>query len=334
MTSAVLMTACNSDDVPTLQTRGAIEFSTAYVGGNSRNDPSMTTDSLKSFNIYGSLVKDGVSGAFANNPLLVSRTATTSNSWTYSPVQYWIPGTTYYFGATYPTSMAFTQSLVAGSNGDASYTQTLSAGKFDNNGATDVIAAMPSAILAESTMSPVTLNFHHLLSKVTLTFVNGFNQDSGIDLWVEYITISAPYTKADSVKVTSTAGGDVDVVWSPDSLSKGSYSLGSAVQKPITASGSPCADPVLMLPASADATYTVTFSLHILQNGYYAEHYNMTATISGVQLKAGNAYNFTATLDASNVAENPVKPITFAVSSIVDWDTNTEDLTTGNTAEN
>jgi hypothetical protein len=111
------------------------------------------------------------------------------------------------------------------------------------------------------------------------------------------------------------------VVWSLDSLSKGSYSLGSADQKPITASGSPCADPVLMLPAGTDATYTVTFSLHILQNGYYAEHYNMTATISGVQLKAGNAYNFTATLDASNVAENPVKPITFDVSSIVDWET-------------
>ena len=333
LTPALLLASCTSDEgVQPQSDKSPITFSTAYVGNNSRTDPSMTTDSLSAFDVYGMIVNNGTTGQLTTDPLSVTR-ASSSNDWTYSPLQYWIDGTTYYFAAVWPTTITYTQTLAAGSEGDGSYTQTMRAGSFANDGATDVIMAMPAGLLADGTMNPVTLTFSHLLSKVNLTFVNGFNSGSGVELWVENVTLSGACNKATALEVTGEKG-DISINWTLDSSSTGTYTLRGMNTSYISSTGTACEDPVLLFPDSSTAKYTVAFTVTILQNGFYAEHYDLTATISGVEFKPGNAYNFTATLDQTNVADIPLKPIKFNLSSVTDWDQNDETLTTGNTTEN
>lgn len=85
----------------------------------------------------------------------------------------------------------------------------------------------------------------------------------------------------------------------------------------------------LTIPAPATQEYTVTFEVELYTGSVKAYSGSKEVKIEGVALEMGKAYDFHATLNADNLADNPIKPIEFNVTAVKDWDNvANNDLTT------
>ena len=159
--------------------------------------------------------------------------------------------------------------------------------------------------------NPVAFTFNHLLAKAQFTFTNKFTKDSGVELTVTDIKITNAPKKA-AYTISSETWGDPTESYTgtgADFLSFGDSEQMSANGGTST-SGNVC----LLIPGTYDLN--IVFTIEHNKGGNPS-----TKTINqNVTLLAGNSYNFTAELNASNV--NGVVPITFNIEVNDDgkWD--------------
>lgn len=304
--------ACNTAEVVDLPQNPAIRFENAFVQNATRADealdPSTTTESLTAFDVWGFM--DEPSGVvFEGEDVTGSK-----GNFTYVNTQYWAPGRTYYFAALAPMNSA-NWSL------NTAKADTTGAGvvTFTNvSGTEDLLySAVSVAAPASITAAPeaVKFTFNHLLSKVKFTFKNGFaNENAYID--VKNVTMTAPQT------ATATLTGN----WweaNPWAGHAGELTLafGDACSKTAAGKFEVAADERLTIPAGAEQKYTVTFEVALYMGDVVAYSGTKTATIEGVALEIGKAYNFTATLNASNITEDgqELYPIVFDVEEVKNW---------------
>ena len=304
--------ACNTAEVVDLPQNPAIRFENAFVQNATRADealdPSTTTESLTAFDVWGFM--DEPSGVvFEGEDVTGSK-----GNFSYVNTQYWAPGHTYYFAALAPMNSA-NWSL------NTAKADTTGAGvvTFTNiSGTEDLLySAVSVAAPASITAAPeaVKFTFSHLLSKVKFTFVNGFTNDNAyID--VKNVTMTAPQT------ATATLTGN----WweaNPWAGHAGELTLafGDACAKTAAGQTQVAADERLTIPAGAEQKYTVTFEVALYMGDVVAYSGTKTATIEGVALEIGKAYNFTATLNASNITKDgqELYPIVFDVEEVKNW---------------
>ena len=274
---------------------------------DSRSDPSVVADSVKDFDVLGSYVKDGSIGTFAGDGydrIHVSRPAPAYVSWTCTPVRYWIDGTTYYFAATYPSGLDVTQTIEKGSGtADNSFVNSLTISDLTIDGKRDIVVSIPEPILASGDMSPVSLQFVHLMSKISLTFVNGFHKDD-IDMEIKDVTLYGAYTHIESVTLTKKPGEPVEANWVPDESSgEALIDFDALPGGKIKEGASVTTDPIIVLPCTHDKCYTVKFTVRTYLFGIIEQDYEMFATIDGVEFSPGDSYNFTATINSSNLPD-------------------------------
>lgn len=303
--------ACNTVDTLDVPQNPEIRFANAFVENATRAnealDPSTTTTSLSAFDVWGFM--DNTTGT-----VFVGEDVTGSaGNFSYANTQYWAPGHTYYFAAVAPMNSTNVEV-------DTTYANELGLGtiKFTNkNGTEDLLysaVAVDAPALGEA--KTVMLTFNHLLSKVKFTFTNGFTNDNA-------------YIDVKNVKITNAPAAATVVlnkVWwteNPwtDYLGTVELAFGDACSKTPAGETQVAADERLTIPADADQTYTVTFEVALYMGDVVAYEGTKTATIEGVALEIGKAYNFSATLNASNITEDgtELQPIVFDVEVVKDW---------------
>lgn len=319
--AVMALASCTNEEVLNVADSRAISFDNAFVNNGTRSqaDPSLTTGDLANFDVYGFVTNQSsqTQQIFDGTKIIKS-----GSNWTYDnpdATQYWVSGNTYTFAAIAP-SEAGTVSSEAVNGGKI----TMSV-EFDNSDTDqkDLLYAAPGAIdvADDDYKTAVPLTFDHLLSKVRFSFTN---------------SVGADY----KVKVS-----DVQI---SDAMMKGTFTVGTSENKWVATSnnlklnfGDAVADDTdeeadaiayngtnetynekLMIPTGTETSYTVKFTVELLQGNVPVGTYTHTVTISNVELKSGYCYDFTAELTHDNVLDpdHSLNPINFTVNKVNEWD--------------
>ena len=305
------MVACMNEETVRVQDPAAIGFEANWVENatraNAALDPSTTTESLTGFNVWGFM--DSVDGkVFEAEDVTGSK-----GNFTYTNTAYWLPGHTYYFAALAPMDSANVKV-------DTTYANELGLGvvNFKNiNGTEDLLYAAnveEAPALGES--KTVKFTFSHLLSKVKFTFTNGFsNKNMSIDVKNVRI-VNAP---AQANVVLNNKWWEANP-WT-DYLGTTTLAFGDACDKTGMGKTQVAANERLTIPASSEFEYKVEFEVALYMGGVEAYKGTKTSYVKGVALEMGKAYNFSATLNASNFTEEgkELMPIEFDVVEVKDW---------------
>ena len=286
-----------------------MEFNVAALDNATRVDPSLTTDNLQGFDVWAYV------GSKAGTVLTEELVYRNGNMWSYVNKQYWTPNHTYYFDAIAPVDTdTFTNNWI--------YNQANDTIDFTNvYGTEDLIYAHEEvttpAELGQS-MDAVGLEFNHLLSKVKFTFKNGFTTDN-VYVAVENVVMKAPaagtYTTTTGAwaledgATTLLAFGNVTDGDTLDFVGEGGKTTTVfAAQKSVRA-----ADERFTIPAGADQTYEVTFTVKHYNGNVCLSESPKTVNISGLNLESGKAYNFVTEINEQNAADAALLPIEFEV---------------------
>lgn len=305
-------TACSQDElVEQQQSTATIAFDGAFVDNATRaaEDPSITTATINAFDVWGFM--DSTDGNVFNQ----QRVTKNGNSWTYSPLQYWLPGHTYYFGALAPVAEKNWTLDTNGANVNGIGTVT-----FKNiNGTEDLLYAATSVDTHNKTLNDayakVGLTFNHLLSKVKFSFTNGFDAPNYT------ITVT-------DIKMEVPGDGSINLAqadwWSTNQWNLGqtttTLEFGDMDVKILQVTKKAESEKErLTIPANAEQEYIVTFDVELFSGAVSAFKNTLTTTIKGAALEIGKAYNFHAILDETNIAGVALKPIEFELIEVKEW---------------
>ena len=300
-----------------MQSPYAIDFANVSVDNATRAavDPSTTTNgvnSIKSFDVWAFV--DETSGR-----VFVDEDVTKNgDDWKYANTQYWLPDHTYYFGALAPMNSANWELNTANANTNGAGTVS-----FTNvNGTEDLLYAATSVTTSDNinvTPGKVGLAFNHLLSKVKFSFTNGFVNPNNT-LIVKNIKMVVPGEGSINLSNGAWWEDEMGATWQlgqkTTTLSFGHIKDGSHVT---VGEKAECDFERLTIPASADQKYIVTFDVALYSGDVVLYTRSLSTTISGAQLRIGNAYNFTTVLNHANIAETVLSPIEFNVEVVKDW---------------
>ena len=308
------MVSCMKEQTVVAPNKMAIGFSDFVSNSSSRSiDPTYNNDTnlLNEFYVWGFM---GTNTGVVFNKELVSRSA---SGWTYANLAYWAPSKTYKFAALAPVASIDNGDIVLTLAQDDKYMSTeghLGTVAFTNqNGTVDLLYATDEVTtpnVIPDSPEKVEFMFKHLLSKVKFTFTNGLSNE------LTTMVIS-------DVKMVAPANGTIDLAtsaWTVTGAATSTLEFGKVVDKSNATNSQLAVAGVgevenerLVIPAASyDVSFTVT-----LYNGTEAwEPVEMTSTIANVTLTPGKCYNFTATLNATNLR---LKAIEFDDPIVEDW---------------
>lgn len=340
----VAMASCATDDVVSRPAGAAIEFNDAFVE-NSTRAADIDATNLANFGVYGSVVNSSNQQGmiFANEEV-----TKTTDGYTYSPAQYWIAGAKYDFVAFAPYQ--------SGDNATWTYGLTASPAAengviiFDNAkaGANQdfLFAATACTTPANITTAPaaVGFTFNHMLSRVKLSFTNGFQSNGNIKLVVKNVHITntaavgtLAVEKAENA-TAAAAAADWTTVATNNNLDVTFGDVANAAQLAENGYGSTTGSTTHFYVIPADREYNITFVVDLYQAGVLLDTYNRSAKVT-VDFTRGMSYDLKATLDQTNTSdEGQLYPIEFTVTGVEKWDNNPdtpeEDWTDVNTTVN
>lgn len=333
------MAACSNEDVISRPALPMIGFDTFVE--NSTRAADITADNLANFGVYGSVVNSSNQQGmiFANQ-----KVTKTTDGYSYTPAQYWIAGAKYDFVAFAPYQ----------SGADATWTYAPAVGTAAENGTItfdnakaganqDLLFAATSCNTPDSfttTPAAVGFTFNHMLSRVKLSFTNGFQSNGNIKLVVKnvHITNTAAVGTLSVAKAVNATAAAVAADWTTaatdNNLDVTFGDVAAAAQ--LAEAGSGSTTHFYVIPAERE--YNITFDVDLYQAGVYLDTYNRSAKVT-VDFTRGMSYDLKATLNQTNTSdEGQLYPIEFTVTGVEKWDNNpntpAEDWTDVNTTVN
>lgn len=294
--AAIGMTACMQEEVMDTPTGGAITFENAFVDNATRAAAVIDNANLNEFQVWGFV--NAPSGVVFNETIVSKDTDT--GLWSYDGTQYWAPDNDYYFAAVAPVSNNWEL------NTDAADVTGPGVLSFTNDAATDLVYAekhVRSAAAGQANAA-VALHFQHLLSKVKLTFKNGFLTEN-IKVNLYNIQMATPKTATIDLREAHTwedFGADMtlDFVQKKQLASKDSYTT---------------VEEFFILPTACGIQFDLDVFVGDLQNPVYTGH--KTATLPADAFEMGHAYNLSAEINAASL---DFDEITFTVDKVDEWD--------------
>lgn len=340
--AVMAMAACSNEDVISRPARPVIGFDNAFVE-NSTRAADINADNLTNFGVYGSVVKGNQQGMIFGNQMVTK----TTDGYTYSPDQYWIAGAKYDFVAfaPYQNDADVNATWKYATNGKAAEKGTIT---FDNAKAG---ANQDFLFAATSCETPETFNkkpdavgftFNHMLSRVKLSFTNGFQSNGNIKLVVKNVHITN--TAAVGTLAVAKAEGDTEAAVADDwttatddnDLDVTFGDVAAAAQLAENGYGSKTGSTTHFYVIPAEREYNITFDVDLYQAGVHLDTYHRSAKVT-VDFTRGMSYDLKATLNQTNTSdEGQLYPIEFTVAGVEDWagftgvDANVNQPTTGN----
>lgn len=307
--------ACSNEELVRVQDPAQIAFDGSFVETRADKavDPSTTTATIEDFSVWGYMDEP-------EGKVFVEEKVTKSgNEWGYANTQYWVPDHKYYFAAlSNYTGVTNVATMTDGANkyglGLIEYDLTKNAGGEDLLYSAVGPIAAPAA--NATTVEPVKFTFNHMLSKVKFSFTNGFaNELATIDV--------------KNVRMVVPAQGSINVAqqdwWSTNKWELGTKTVelkfGDACAKTAIGDTQESANERIVFPADATQSYAIAFDVALYQGDVVAYEGTKNATVEGVALEIGKAYNFTVTLDEKNITAegNELLPIKFTVVEVKEW---------------
>lgn len=311
------LVACSKDELVSQPKPMAISFEQAFIENATRvkkaEDPSITTATIDGFDVWG-FMEEPAGTVFVNQDVI--RTDAETGAWTYNPLQYWLPGHTYYFGALAPMNSENWELDTTNANksgaGVVSFTNV--------DGTEDLLYAATTASTVGKKigedMEPVKLTFNHLLSKVKFSFTNGFTSDNA-KIVVKNVKMVVP--KAATINLAQEDWWSTNK-W--ENYSKETFALefgdvNNENSKLAMGMKEEAAYERLTIPTD-EYEYAISFDVELYMGEVLALTSKKEATVN-VALEIGNAYNFCTVLDASNIADEALQPIEFEVVKVKEW---------------
>lgn len=332
--AAAALVACAKEDVVVAPKGEAIAFNNAFVDGTTKAmNPSYTTESLKTFNVYGTTKGDHTDAKVVNifNGVSVLNGeysgSYTGDDWKYdaTATQYWIDGNTYNFAAVVNGTV---------DTDDYGMPNTIS---YDATTQTDLLYDAVGPIEAKKTGNEaVAFTFNHLLSKAVFSFQNTTNQtpDTGYFYTVKDIKVSgigktAIYTVG-AVTPWGTPATYYDV--------EAPLTFGNIVETTAASEAGTAATQVdetetwlsnyerLLIPGKYSVTITCTISLYLNSEDedHLVDLINYTTTLDDYTFNPGHAYCFKLAAGLTDPIKFTVTPVD---SWITDWENVDKDLT-------
>ena len=304
------LAACYNENVVSESSSLApITFGDVFVEKATRaDDPSTTTNNINGFYVWA--VMDSQDGTvFADEYIYRG-----SEGWTYDHPATWAPGHDYYFSALAakrekdaPEFTNLTIDFASDINGMS--TEGLGTVTFTNTDGTDDIlyaeCERETANPMTSAPEAVKFQFHHLLSKIKFTFINGFENENDTVV-VTNVKIEVP--EVGSIDLTQDS-----YTWTPGTeklaLVMGDVKNGDNLK----INESVSTNERFTIPASAGMTYKVTFDVETFAGSVSRTKATKTIELKGYEFGVGNAYNLVATINKDNADENPMYDIVFDV---------------------
>ena len=304
--AAVGLTACVQNEELAVSHDGkAISFDNVYVENATKAaiDGSYTAakGNLDHFNVWATIGNNGESTNIFEN-LAVTKNG---SAWTYDAAltQYWIPGNHYEFvgvvdgNVTVTTDACKMPVSIATNLSEQKDVLYATAERTYNNG--DVV-------------SPVHLQFEHLLAKAKFTAKNAISAGSN---GLEYVVKSIKITNADDAAVYTIAND----AW----VASSTYEADFGVVTNTSAESGATADRLgygasaesnwehLILPQEGKELHIVV-DYELWKDAVRVGNYAGTEMVATLDIAAGKAYNFVLSLG------NPGEPITFT-ADVTDW---------------
>lgn len=304
--AAAMLASCTNDETVEMAPQNAINF-TSFVDKSTKDVVDVTTANLTAFEVYG---WRGDTQIFDAQEVTKS-----GGAWSYTPLQYWTESSSYVFEAIAPKS---------GSNGVAfAAAKTGGTITFTNDAMTDLVYASPVSKTtgASITADPgkVNLTFKHMLSRVKFTFKNTFPSTAAAKISVKEVKITNAYTKGTFTPAATEPAWDTTAGEAALSVT-----FPGTIDNLEAGTGTGSTEHRYFIP-KATPSYTVSFKVTLTQ-GAVSNDYDHTATIT-TTMEPGKSYNFVASLNEENTADDKLYPIEFD-ATVTEWtDFSDTDLT-------
>ena len=342
LAAVVALAACSQEDVIVADKGAAIGFDT-FVGKATRvDDPSLTTENLANFGVFGTVTntvanEDNTALIFNNVKVTGSNLVDGAgySTWTYEGTQYWIAGAKYNFAAVAPktvkvndvdtdvytnASYAVTSSVV---DDKKVYTGTTTL-SFENNGKIDLLYAEATAEgkagsgdAERPANGKVAFTFRHILSKVKFSFENQY-LSTGTTIRVREIVLKNAHETATATLNAGTAwdehAGELSIAFgnatgaqtdTPEAIAQESEKESFNVR--------------FIIPGKKHE-YIVSFKVDVLYGETVIKTYEHTASVTFTPV-AGTAYDIKTVINHTNIdPENKQEPIEFTVTEVDAWD--------------
>lgn len=308
--ACVALASCSKEEIVSVDKGAAIGFDTFVENSTRAND--ITKANLSQFSVYGSVVANDNEGFIFKD----QKVEKSGDAYTYSPIQYWVPGADYKFSAfaSLTSAQTATRQWSFKTGVDAAHGVIY----FNNEAAEanqDLVYAYKSLETAASITAkpaPVGFTFNHMLSRVMFTITNGFTAGSNIKLDITDLTI----TNANSSGSLVIENGEPKA-WGV-TANTFARNFGSTT-KLADNNTSWTTEHFYLIPA--DGVYNVTFDVTLHQAGVEVDTYSRTATVT-LDMEKGKSYNIKATLNTSNTSDDgsEIYPIEFTVDAVENWE--------------
>lgn len=303
--AGTVLASCAKTETVEVSDAKYIGFDSAWIGNPTKAVEEVTTENIKSFNVYGGYQNDNTD-VFSGGRVV---TPNSNGEWTYSPLVEWEDNQTYNF---------YAYSGLEGVTPDYSYADglTFTDVTVDNDTQSDFIYAEKTGVNsdAEDTVrEKVQFTFDHLFSMVQFTIKSGFAEDvtlsiSGLELYG--LDSKATYNATASADAWGTTS---------DALSQGSgitFEEGTAQATADTPTD--YADKCVVMPQTfADNTVYAKFTVKANGTESITSEITkeITAKIPAETWQKGYRYNYIVTIDGQTL-----NFITFDAPKVTLWE--------------
>ena len=309
--ACVALASCSKEEIVSVDKGAAIGFDTFVENSTRTKANDITKANLSKFYVYGSVVANNHEGFIFND----QKVEKNGDAYTYSPIQYWVPGADYKFSAF--ASLTSTQTATRQWSFEKGANAANGVIAFNNEAAEadqDLVyayRALETASTITSAPAPVGFTFNHMLSRVKFTITNGFTEGSNIELDITDLTITNAHSNG---RLAIENGEPKSWAVTANTFAR---NFGSTT-KLADNDTSWTTEHFYLIPA--DGVYNVTFDVTLWQAGVKVDTYSRTATVD-LDMDKGKSYNIKATLNASNTSDDgsEIYPIEFTVDAVEDW---------------
>lgn len=315
--AAMALASCTQNEVVEYAENRAIQFDT-FVNNNTRAVTELKTEDLTKFNVFA---YHGTNTVDYNNVLV---TGDNSSGWTPAANAYWQAGNAYEFAAYSNQNEAITSEPGVSF---ANKTLTFTSYTVDEK---DLVAAQTSVASQTDVNSytAVNLTFYHMLSQIKFTFTNSDAAD--YTLKISNIKITAGKTATGTFAMS---GGTPSISWT--SNADGEYTIADITDIAKGANQTTESESLLILPQNTD-NLKVTFTATLtdaggtkIAEGNFEALLDIDGNAETSNWMPGYRYNYTATLNGSDVPVDPTDPdepdakpkvITFGTITVDPWE--------------
>lgn len=315
--AAMALASCTQNEVVEYAENRAIQFDT-FVNNNTRAVTELKTERLTQFNVFA---YHGTNTVDYNNVLVRGNS---TSGWTPAANAYWQADNAYEFAAYSNQNEAITSEPGVSF---ANKTLTFTSYTVDEK---DLVAAQTSVASQTDVNSytAVNLTFYHMLSQIKFTFTNSDAAD--YTLKISNIKITAGKTATGTFAMS---GGTPSISWT--SNADGEYTIADITDIAKGANQTTESESLLILPQNTD-NLKVTFTATLtdaggtkIAEGNFEAPLDIDGNAETSNWMPGYRYNYTATLNGSDVPVDPTDPdepdakpkvITFGTITVDPWE--------------